>query len=115
MPLPASQVTGLLNIANASSYPELVRFMKHQCERNWPASKKDILTFYTELDKYFTTFKNKRLRELFSLVQAEKTAKEASKEVDDLMALLARDFIQHLVTENALLAVEKASERAKRR
>ena len=35
MPLPASQMAGLLNVANASSYPEIERFMRHQRERNW--------------------------------------------------------------------------------
>ncbi|SRR5579875_215391 len=115
LPLPASQVIRLLNIASASSYTDLMRFMRHQRERDWPDAKKDIPLFYTELDKYFTTFKNKRLREHFPLMQADKPAKEAGQEVDQLMALLARDFIQHLVTENALLAVKKAAERGKRR
>lgn len=114
-PLPASQVTGLLNIANASSYTELTRFIKHQRERDWPDSKKDIRMFYAELDSYLTTLKNKRVRELFPLVHAERTAKEASQEVDELMALLAHDFIQHLVMENALLATERTAGRGKRR
>jgi hypothetical protein len=112
-PLPASQVTGLLNIANASNYTELEHFIKHQRDRNWPESRKDIRLFYTELEKVFTTLKNKRLREMFHLEQAKGPA--AQKELDELMILVAQDFIQHLITENALLAVEKASERARRR
>ncbi len=66
--LPASQVTGLLNIANTASYAELIRFIRHQQERNWPESKKDIKTFYTELEKWFATVKNKRLRDEFHLI-----------------------------------------------
>src|SRR5258706_9906172 len=65
--LPASQVTGLLNIANAAIYPELMRFIQHQRERNWPESKKDIKTFYTELEKWFATVKSRRLRDEFRL------------------------------------------------
>lgn len=114
-PLPASQVTGLLNVANSSSYAELMRFIKHQRERYWPDSKQDIGTFYDELDGYLTTLKNKRVRELISLVYAEKTKTEASQEIDELMALLAHDFIQHLVMENALLAEKETARRGKRR
>lgn len=103
--LPASQVTGLLNIANASIYSELVRFIRHQQERNWPESKKDIKIFYAELEKWLTAFRNKRLRDAFHLVE------RGNQEVDELMALLAREFIQHLVAENGVLAVRRASGR----
>lgn len=115
MPLPASQITGLLNVANASSYTELERFIKHQRDRNWPDSKQDIKILYTELDKLFTTIKNKRLRDEFHLIQAKQNSKEANQEIDEVMALVAHDFIQHLITENALLLVKKATERARRR
>lgn len=113
--LPASQVTGLLNIANTESYTELGRFIRHQQERNWPESRKDIKTFYTELEKWFTTVKNRRLKEEFHLVQEGRNSRETSQEIDELMNFLAHDFIQHLVAENALLAVKKASARVKRK
>ncbi len=106
--LPASQVTGLLNIANASIYSELVRFIRHQQERNWPESKKDIKIFYAELEKWLTTFRNRRLRDEFHLGRG-------NQEVDELMALLAREFIQHLVAENGVLAVRRASARVQPR
>lgn len=109
MPLPASQVMGLLNIANAASYAELERFIKHQCERNWPESKKDIKFFYTELGNVFTSFRNKRLRTLFHLEAA--TGPVGQQEIDALMLLVARDFIQHLITENSLLANQRARRR----
>jgi hypothetical protein len=66
--LPASQVTGLLNMANAATYSELERFIQHQRERNWPESKKDIKTFYTELERWFAAVKNRRLKDEFHLV-----------------------------------------------
>lgn len=112
--LPASQVMGLLNIANAASYTELERFIRHQQERNWPESKKDIKTFYTEMEKWFTTVKNRRLRDEFHLVQEGRNSRETNQEIDELMILLAHDFIQHLVAENGLLAVKRASARIKR-
>ena len=106
--LPASQVTGLLNIANASIYSELVRFIRHQQERNWLESKKDIKIFYAELEKWLTTFRNRRLKDEFHLGRG-------NQEVDELMALLAREFIQHLVAENGVLAVRRASARVQPR
>lgn len=110
--LPASQVAGLQNIANTASYPELAHYIRHQCrERKWPESKKDIEVFYTELEKWFASVRNTRLSNEFHLVQE----KSSSQEIDELMALLARDFIQHLVAENGLLAVKRASARMKRR
>ena len=105
LPLPASQVAGLLNIANTSSYTELERFIRHQLGRNWSESKKDIQIFYTELDKEFTQMKK-------TLEQEGKNAREVN---DELMALLARDFIQHLIAENMLLLATLANKRAKRR
>lgn len=110
--LPASQVMGLLNIANAESYAELDHFIKHQISRNWPGPKRYIKTFYTDLDKVFVALR-KRLVSEFGLLSAQNGT--SRQESDELMALLARDFIQHLIAENGLLAVEKAKERAKRR
>jgi hypothetical protein len=101
--LPSSQVMGLLNIANASSYSELERFIRHQRERNWPASKSSIKTFYSELEKVFAALR-KRNRDDFKL-----------PETDEIMIWLAREFIQHLLAENGLLAINKrtpARERA---
>ncbi|TMC18901.1 MAG: hypothetical protein E6J34_16140 [Chloroflexi bacterium] len=114
-PLPASQVTGLLNVTRTASYSQLEHFIRHQRERNWTESKQDIKIFYTELEKLFNTMKNKRVKDEFQLLRHGLTNKEISQEIDELMIVLARDFIQHLITENGLLAVKKATERAKRR
>ena len=112
LPLPMTQVTGLLNIANASSYSELSLFIRHQRDRDWQGSKIDIKTFYTELDKLFTTLRNKRLREVFPLTVSGTNAKEINKEIDELMVLVAHEFIQHLITENMLLLAKRSDERA---
>jgi len=85
-----------------------------QRDRDWQESKKDIKTFYTELDKLFTTIRNKRLREEFHFTPSGTNTKEINKEIDELMALVAHEFIQHLITENALLLVEKANQRARK-
>lgn len=114
-PLPASQVMGLLNIANAHSYSELERFIRHQRERDWQESKKDIRTLYEELQKFLTTMKNKRLKDEFHLASDGLSSREARQESDELMVLLSRDFIQHLVAENGMLAARQTNRQARRK
>jgi hypothetical protein len=115
LPLPTSQVMGLLNIANAASYSELERFIQHQRERDWPASKRDIKTFYTELEKSFREMRSRRIRNEFHLLSDGLSPAEANREVDEIMVTLAHEFIQHLVAENGVLAARKADERFKRK
>lgn len=112
-PLPSSQVAGLLSIAEASKYDELYRFVVHQRDRNWPPSKKDIKTFYTALEEVLSLMNRKRLRDEFHLLPDERgrSANDIRQEADAVMALLAREFIQHLVAENGVLAAELADQR----
>lgn len=113
-PLPTSQVAGLLSIAESARYDELYRFVLHQRERNWPPSKRDIKTFYTALEEVLGTMRRKRLKDEFHLLDGV-SASEIRQETDALMALLAREFIQHLVAENGLLATELAEQRSHQR
>ena len=110
-PLPTSQVMGLLNVANASKYSELHEYIKHQRDRNWPASKNDIKKLYTDLEQRLTLMKNKRLKDDFHLLSDGLNPIQSRQEADDLMAQLSHDFIQHLVAENGLLAAKQASTR----
>jgi len=111
-PLPNSQVGGLLSIAESSSYDDLYRFVVHQRERNWPPGKRDIKTFYTALEEVFETMRRRRLKDEFHLLDGV-SAGEVRQETGALMALLAREFIQHLIAENGLLAAELADQRAR--
>lgn len=113
-PLPNSQVAGLLSIAEASQYDEIRRFIGHQRERNWPPGKRDIKTFYTALEEVLGTMQRKRLKDEFHLLDGV-SAEEVRQETDALMALLAREFIQHLIAENGLLAAQLADQRARQR
>ena len=110
-PLPASQVMGLLNVTNIPRYSELDTFIKHQRDRDWTPSKLDIKKFYTELEKILTAMKNKRIKDEFQLVPQDLSPRESSQQVDELMALLAHDFIQHLLAENGVLAAGRAHRR----
>lgn len=102
-PLPSAQVNGLLSIAESQRYDKLYEFVVHQRDRDWPPGKRDIKTFYTALEETLTNMQ-KRLRGNFHLVSgARKSGDEADEQ--ELMALLAREFIQHIVAENGLLAI----------
>lgn len=112
-PLPASQVIGLRNIASASSYMELERFLRHQRERNWPENRQDVKIFYTELSEKLASLKKTWLPERFHLTSNGISAKEMNQEKDALMILVAREFIQHLIAENMVLIAALKAERAK--
>ena len=116
-PLPASQVSGLLSIAESSKYDDLYRFVLHQRDRDWPPSRRDIKTFYTALEEVLSLMRRKRLKDEFHLVADAQghSVHEMRQESDALMALLAREFIQHLVAENGLLAAATTDQWAKQR
>jgi len=114
-PLPTSQVNGLLNVALSATYGQLYTFVVHQRDRDWPTSKRDIKTFYTALEKYLTTMQVKRLRNEFHLVTEGLNTAQIKQEADDLMSLLMKDFIQHLVAENGLLMALDADARFRER
>lgn len=116
-PLPNSQANGLLNIAGASKYDDIYRFVVHQRDRNWPPSKRDIKPFYTALEQFLSQMQRRRLREEFHLLAEEngRSVSERRREADELLALLSREFIQHLVAENAVLLAKADEERARYR
>ena len=116
-PLPNSQVTGLLSIAEATRYDELHRFVLHQRDRDWPPSKRDIKTFYTALEEVLSLMQRKRLKDEFHMLPNIRGGNviEARQALDELTAYLAREFIQHLVAENGVLAAQKAEERMRQR
>ncbi len=102
---------GLMNVARSTTYGELERFIRHQRERDWQPSKRDIKTLYTELEKWLIAVKTRRIRTEFHLLSDKFT----SSELDELMAKLAYDFLRHLVAENMLIAAQRESERRGRR
>jgi len=115
-PLPTSQVKGLWNIANSSTYSVLVEFIVHQKLRDWQPSKRFLATFYTELERVFNQMRNQRLRTEFRLLNERDASQSISEQADEVMILLAREFIQHLVTENLLIEAErKDREQAQRK
>lgn len=110
-PLSPSQINGLLQLAEGSSYTDLYSRVIHQRERNWVGIKYDIKTFYIELEKVLSDMHNKRLRDEFHLV----TKVSTTQEVEEMMSLLAREFIQHLLAENGLFDAANKDERDRTR
>jgi len=115
-PLPTSQIKGLWSIANASTYAGLTEFIMHQKLRDWQPAKRFLGSFYTELERVFSQMRNQRLRSEFRLLNERDTSQSLSEQADEIMILLAREFIQHLVVENGLIETErKDKEQAQRR
>jgi hypothetical protein len=116
-PLPTSQVAGLLSIAESENYQALEEFVDHQRQRDWPPSKRNIVTFYTTLQDILSFMKRKRLHEEFHLLTHKpgRSASDTLKEIDALMALLASEFIQHLLAENGALAAKLDDDRKRQR
>src|SRR6185312_867949 len=109
--LPTSQVTGLLNVAESYQYDDLYSFVVHQRDRNWPPRQRDTKVFYTELADTLKEME-KRLSGDFHLVGgSRKGVGPRGAEEDELLALVAREFIQHLVAENGLLVAKEEDER----
>ena len=104
-PLPTSQVMGLFNATASEQYPALYQFVTHQRDRNWPNSKLYIKKFYTALEETLTRLHRTRLRNEFHLLEdvPGRGVNETRLEMDELMALLAREFIQHVLAENGVL------------
>lgn len=95
-PLPKSQIMGLQNIIRNASYAQVADYIKHQIERHVHSA------FYKELDQRLVRIKNKRLHEEFQLVLPQPTKREEDAEKNELMLLLARELIQHLIAENSI-------------
>ncbi|HKV57085.1 MAG TPA: hypothetical protein VJO32_02350 [Ktedonobacteraceae bacterium] len=114
-PLPASQVNGLFSIAESSRYGELRRFVEHQRDRDWQPSKRDIKTFYTRLEQELTRME-RRLAVEFRLTKDEHGRPVSDTDQNEMLALLAREFIQHVIAENGVIAAESGDQyRAKQR
>lgn len=102
-PLPTSQVNGLFSIAESSRYGKLREFVEHQRDRDWPPSKRDIKTFYTRLEQEFTHLE-RRLAVEFGLTKDEHGRPVSDADQNEMLALLAREFIQHILAENGVIA-----------
>jgi hypothetical protein len=105
-----SNINGLLNITKVGGYEDVLDFMEKKITRAWPEKSQYMKRFYTNLAQEFE--KIKQLTELEFHVSTskvpEKTAQEKEQkgnitqksELDIVLLLMIREFIQHLAAEN---------------
>ncbi|MGH2506496.1 MAG: hypothetical protein ACRDHZ_03635 [Ktedonobacteraceae bacterium] len=100
--LPSSQINGLLNVTHANTYRELEDFIKHQYTRStWGFKDQHIPDFYRKLESKLREFER-----LVTTVTKDRQEKPAHEEQQTIKMLLAREFIQHVLAENAYKDVQ---------
>lgn len=103
--LPQKQTNGLLNVSLANTYEELQGFVNHQRDRKtWPAKELHIPAFYRALGPKLEEI-GKKYIPLIMKARAEQPSRE---DVRTLKMLLAREFIQHVLAENAYMGAIRA-------
>jgi len=97
-PLPSTQINGLLNVSLGNTYAQLELFVKRQGERKtWRSQERHIEEFYR------TRFPAK-LRQLEAYVPdiiRDRREKASREDTQAIKMELAREFVQHLLAENA--------------
>lgn len=105
--LPSTQINGLLNVTHANTYQQLEAFIKHQYTRStWRATERHIPDFYRKLESKLTSFER-----LIATITKDRPAKPSREEVQTLKMLLAREFIQHVLAENAYKDAQRATQK----
>ncbi len=102
--LPPAQINGLLNVSLANTYNELESFIEHQRARTtWRREDTHIPDFYKRL-----TQKLKQLEAYALSIIKSRAGQPSQEDMQTLKMLLAREFIQHLLAENAYMGATRA-------
>ena len=97
--LPSTQINGLLNVSQGRVYVVLVRFIERQEGRKtWPQKEEHIPRFYRQL-----ALKLKEFEVVAASILKPRTPPASREDRQELNALLAREFIQHVLAENAYM------------
>src|SRR5438128_617517 len=106
-PLPPTQINGLLNVSLSCTYKELKDFVDAQHRRStWPSRDAHIPGFYRGLGPRIAQL------ERYALTMAANRTERASQEDKEALTMaIVREFIQHLLGENAY---REALEKGKR-
>lgn len=105
--IPPTQVNGLLNVSTASTFDQLLRFIKHQQERTtWRGDDRYVIPdFYKRL---IAKFDSKEFKSYVSMVAQVRPGKFSLEDEQDIKMALAREFIQHLLAQNAYMGATRA-------
>src|SRR5947199_5919831 len=95
-PLTNTQVNGLLNMVQASTYEQLLDFVKHQYNRNW--RDKSVSSFYQDLEPVLKNLP--ALAQEEGILTSSLPIQQANEEKRVVHLLLARELIQHIAAEN---------------
>lgn len=108
--LPPAQINGLLNVSLNNTYAELKKFIEHQRTRTtWRRGDEHIPDFYLRLAQ-----KLKQLEASALLMVKARERQPPQEDMQELYMLLAREFIQHLLAENAYMGATSAFQNAER-
>ena len=106
--LPQTQINGLLNVSLANTYDQLEGFIEHQRTRTtWRREDIHIPDFYKRLAQ-----KLKQLETTALSIMKVRTGQPSREDVQTLKMLLAREFIQHVLAENAYMGATRAFQHA---
>lgn len=101
--LPPTQINGLLNVSLANTYKELEEFVEHQRQRTtWPSDARHVPDFYFKLSR-----KLQSLGSYLPAITQHRQEKLSQADEQTLKMLLAREFIQHLLAENAYMGTRR--------
>src|SRR5450432_3533261 len=92
-----SQIMGLLNVSKSATYADVLDFINRQIERNVDE------VFYENLRQELNKMQRKRMQDEFQLMIPQPTKREEDAQKKELMLLLAREFIQHIIAETGML------------
>jgi len=108
--LPQKQTNGLLNVSLANTYDQLQRFVARQRDRRtWPPKERHIPIFYRELGQ-----KLQRIESYVPPIMKSRAEQPSREDVQTLKMLLAREFIQHVLAENAYMGAIRAFQNPER-
>jgi hypothetical protein len=111
-PLPNTQIHGLLNVAQANTYSELMGFIRHQHSgRTWQKKNVHIKIFYEDLEQAIKELPEFAKNE--GLIAEGLSVEQNGEEVQKISQLLACEFIQHLAAENLVRERERSDEEKK--
>lgn len=111
-PLPANQANGLLNASFTETYALLGNFLQGQYNRKtWPEGEKYIQYFYEDLEDRLEEIQ----REYLPTITQSRHQELSAQDHEEITMLLAREFIQHIVAENAYMESARSSERSETR
>ncbi len=98
--LPSTQINGLINVSLANTYAHLMEFVQHQRDRTtWNGREQRFVPeFYHKLFNKLESLEEKQV----PFITQQDSIEPEDKDV--IKALIAREFIQHLLAENGYMA-----------